>query len=143
VRVAIREYKRATKCELGGRLRGCRRPMVGQCQYCARGFCAKHGERFGDREEVCGRPPCQAKRRDLAAYEHFKVDAAARNDRNMCGLDPCETRPELPCERCGGHFCVEHLRQHVVEVVRGVERAPEVLRLCLYCIERIPVWERA
>ena len=140
--LAIREYKKAHKCELGGRLRRCRRTLTGQCQYCARGFCDKHGDHFGEREEVCQSAPCQTKKADLLAYQQFKLDATARNDTNRCGIDPCETRPQTFCERCSAHYCAEHLKQHVVEVVRGCERAPEMLRLCTYCIARISVWEQ-
>ena len=140
--MATREYKKATKCELGGRLRGCRRRLSGQCQYCARGFCEKHGERFGEHEEVCERESCQAKKNDLLAYQQFKIEAAARNDTNRCGIDPCELRPETFCERCSAHYCIEHLSQHVVEVVRGFERAPEMLRLCTYCVARISIWDQ-
>jgi hypothetical protein len=140
--LAIREYKKAKKCQLGGRLRGCRRPLAGQCQYCARGFCDHHGDQFGGRQEVCQRESCQAKKNDLLAYEQFKVDAAARNDTNRCGIHPCEVSPKTVCERCSAHYCIEHLKQHVVEVVRGFERAPEMLSLCTYCVARIGVWDQ-
>jgi hypothetical protein len=140
--VAIREYKRATKCALGGRLRRCRRPLVGQCQYCARGFCESHGDQFGKGEEVCHRSSCQAKKQDLETYNQFKLDAAARNDTNLCGIATCDQTPRTDCERCTSHFCIEHLRQHVIEIVKGVEHVPEVVRICVHCVERISLWEK-
>ena len=140
--MAIREYKKASRCALRGRLRRCRRQLAGQCQYCGRGFCAKHGDLLGEREEVCHRESCQAKKDDLVAYAQFKIDAAARNDTNLCGIAPCENSPETFCERCSAHYCIEHLSQIVVEVVRGFERAPEMLRLCTYCVARTSVWDQ-
>ncbi len=140
--MAIREYKKAQKCEQGGRFRSCRKALAGQCQYCARGFCDNHGQRFGQHDEVCQRQACQAKKLDLENYLRFKLDSTARNDTNRCGIAICDTEPHTNCERCESHFCLEHLRQHLVEVIHGVERAPEILRLCEYCVERIPLWER-
>ena len=138
--MAFREYHRATRCDLGGRFRSCRRPLLGQCQYCARGFCDQHGDRFGDRQEVCRRSSCQAKREDLERYDQFKVRTTARNDNNLCGIESCEESPPMRCERCGGHFCGDHLRQQLVEIVSGLERTPEIQRLCTYCVDRLSVW---
>lgn len=140
--MVIREYRRAQKCEQGGRFRRCRRSLSGQCQYCARGFCDHHGDHFGEHEAVCQRRACQAKKLDLEQYLQFKEDSAARNDTNRCGIAVCEAEPHSNCERCESHFCLEHLRQHLVEVMKGVERVPEILRLCEHCMERIPLWER-
>lgn len=139
--VEIREYKRATRCEFGGRLRRCRTPLSGQCQYCARGFCDDHGERFNEIEEVCPREPCQAKKADLIAHKEFRRVAVSRNDRNVCGEPECETAPATDCQRCFAHYCVAHLSQRMMTVWRGAEPSAEIIRICSHCSSRIPLWE--
>ena len=71
----IREYRIATRCEHKHFLFQCRRLQLGQCQYCSRGFCDSHGERFNEIEEVCMRDACQTKKRDLALHLEFKYSA--------------------------------------------------------------------
>lgn len=134
------EYKKATRCENRGRLRGCGRPVSGQCQYCARGFCADHGDQFGDREEVCNRAPCQAKKADLARHHSFLRDARERNAAGRCGIPTCETEHATFCQRCGPRYCVVHLQETLVTVQHRGERGSDVLRLCVHCLSRIEIW---
>ena len=136
----IREYKKAEKCALGGRLLGCRRPIVGQCQYCARGFCDGHGEQFGDREEVCERPSCQAKRVDLVVHIAFRATAVMRNGESCCGQPECEAEPGEDCQRCRANYCVVHLQEEITTLATSGERGMEVLRLCVHCVERMEIW---
>jgi hypothetical protein len=138
----IREYKKAVGCAHGGRLRACSRRLVGQCQYCARGFCDRHGEQFGDREEVCRRPLCQAKRRDLVAHLAFRAAAVKRNGESCCGQPQCEEKPAQDCQRCRADYCAGHLQEHMTTAASNGARGAEVLRLCTHCVERIAIWSQ-
>ncbi len=136
----IREYRKASRCERGGRLRRCRRPLAGQCQYCALGFCARHGAIYDDGQQICTAKACQQKRRDLERHLVFKAEALQRNRAGGCGLPGCAAPPARDCERCGRDFCLPHLVEVVVNVVRGSERAVEVVRLCRHCQARAALW---
>lgn len=136
----IREYNKVAGCDHRGRVLGCRRALVGQCQYCARGFCDRHGERFGEREEVCKRPSCQAKRLDLVAHLAFRATAVIRNGESCCGQPGCEAEPGQDCERCRAHYCVVHLQEEMTTLATYGARGIEVLRLCDHCAERMEIW---
>lgn len=140
--MTIGEYRRATRCGLGRRLRRCRKPLLGQCQYCARGFCRDHGEQFGASEEVCQRAECQAKKHDMVAHQRFRRAALERNGNALCGQPDCADPPAGDCQRCDARYCVPHLRRQLIEVMRGIEREPQMLSLCLHCVERMPIWKR-
>ena len=88
------EYKRARRCERRSRVLGCRQPLAGQCQYCAHGFCANHGDRFDDRQEVCHRDRCQAKKADVDRHHAFLRDGARpQRRRPAAGCRIAPTRP--------------------------------------------------
>ena len=137
---SFREYTKATRCERRGRVVGCRKPLAGQCQYCARGFCADHGERFGAGEEVCDRAACQAKKVDLAEHLIFLAGARTRNSDGQCGMTDCEAEHVTFCQRCGPRYCATHLQEAVVAVLHHGERGSDVLRMCMHCISRAPIW---
>ena len=109
----LREYRKATRCEQRGHLRACRRGLAGQCQYCARGFCGEHGERFGEGEEVCQRSLCQAKKADLARHVAFRAEARERNAAGECGMPGCASAEATDCQRCGSSYCVAHLQETI------------------------------
>ena len=136
----IREYRKATRCERGGRLRRCRRPLAGQCQYCALGFCERHGLLLDDGQQVCSDKPCQAKKEDVERHLVFKAAALQRNRADTCGIPDCDAPLARDCERCLRTYCAEHLRDVVINVVRGTERAMEVVRLCHHCQTRAAMW---
>ena len=136
----IREYRRAVRCERGGRLRRCRRPLAGQCQYCALGFCERHGMVLEDGQQVCGGKLCQAKRVDVERHLAFKTEALGRNEGGRCGMPGCGVGYARDCERCLRRYCVGHLGEVMVDVVRGTERGVEVLRLCEHCRGRVGLW---
>ena len=136
----MREYKRARRCERRGVVLGCRKPLAGQCQYCARGFCADHGDRFGDREEVCHRDPCQAKKADLEQHHAFLRAARARNADGRCGMPDCDAAHAAHCERCGPRYCLAHLQDTLVMALHRGERGSDVLRMCVHCLARIDLW---
>ena len=136
----IREYRRAERCERGGRLRRCRRPLAGQCQYCAQGFCERHGMLLEDGQQVCDGKPCQAKKADVERHLLFKAAALERNEAGRCGLADCGERHVRDCERCLRRYCAAHLGEVLLNVVRGTERAMEVVRLCRHCQSRAALW---
>ena len=139
----LREYRKATRCEQRGRLRACRRGLAGQCQYCARGFCGEHGERFGEGEEVCQRSRCQAKKADLARHVAFRAEARERNAAGECGMPGCASAEATDCQRCGPSYCVAHLQETIGTVMHQGEPGSDVFRLCVHCVERAAIWERA
>ena len=144
MRVAFAEYRRAVRCERRSRLGPlgrCRRPLLGQCQYCAQGFCDAHGNRLDDGQEICTGKRCEQKRLDVAAHLVFKAEAAERNAAGACGLPNCSAAPSVDCDRCGLKFCAPHASQVMTSVVRGAEREAEVLTLCRHCRERLALWQ--
>ena len=136
----IREYRKATRCERGGRLLRCRRPIAGQCQYCALGFCNRHGLLRDDGQQICSASTCQLKIRDVEAHLIFKTAAAQHNVEGRCGMPDCDAPHIHDCERCQRRFCLPHLVQAVVTVVRGTERAIEAVRMCHHCHQRLALW---
>ena len=136
----IREYRKADRCERGGRLRRCRRPLAGQCQYCALGFCDRHGALLEDGQQVCAAKPCQAKKLDVERHLVFKAEALKRNQAGQCGLDGCAAPPAADCQRCLRRYCAAHLGEIMLNVVRGAERAMEIIRLCRHCQSRAALW---
>lgn len=140
--IEIGEYHLAVRCHHSRWGRKCRRPLVGSCQYCAEGFCAEHGERFGDNEEVCAQIACQTKKHDLQAHVEFRAEARERNASESCGHPECANGLHSDCQRCEAHYCVVHLQQLIVTVSQQGEQGPEMLRICLHCVERISIWEQ-
>lgn len=136
----IREYRKAARCERGGRLRRCRRPLAGQCQYCALGFCDRHGALLEDGQQVCDAKPCQAKKLDVERYLVFKAEALERNQAGRCGMPDCPSPHTRDCQRCLRRYCAPHLGEIMINVVRGTERAMEVIRLCHRCQSRAALW---
>lgn len=136
----IREYHRATECDHRGRFRRCREPLLGQCQYCARGFCARHGERLDDGQEICTLERCQLLRADVARHLIFKDAARARNAESNCGEPDCQQGPTDRCDRCLCMYCRDHLRQVIITVTRGGELHSEAQTICDHCRARLPLW---
>ena len=142
--MAFAEYRRAVRCEHRSRLGPlgrCRRPLLGQCQYCAQGFCEAHGSRLDDGQEICSAKRCGRKRDDVAAHLVFKADAAERNAAGSCGLPGCGAEPAIGCDRCGRKFCAPHTGQVMLSAARGAGREAEVLKLCAHCRERLALWQ--
>ena len=140
----LREYHLAQACESRGlgKVIACRHALVGQCQYCGRGFCERHGDRFGENEEVCGRKACQAKKRDVVAHTEYRQRALARNAGGECGYPQCDRDPVEPCKRCSARHCLDHLRRHLQTRQDRGELADGLIILCTHCLERVPTWQR-
>lgn len=136
----LREYRKATRCELGGRLLRCRQPLLGQCQYCARGFCARHGRVFDDGQEICVQKRCELLRVDVEQHLVFKAEARARNAAGTCGEEACPERPTTLCHRCNCRYCTEHVKQVILTVPRGGELTTEAQLICDHCRARLPLW---
>ena len=136
----IREYRKATRCDHRGRLRRCREPLLGQCQYCARGFCARHGQVYDDGQEVCVEDRCERLQADVEQHLIFKADARTRNQERHCGEPGCMQSCSLICERCGCRYCEDHLRQVIMTVPRGGELQTEAVAMCDHCRARLPLW---
>ncbi len=47
------------------------------------------------------------------------------------------------CQRCGPSSCVAHLQETIGTVMHQGEPGLDVLRLCVHCVERAAIWERA
>ena len=136
----LREYRKATSCEHRGRIRRCRESMIGQCQYCARGFCRRHGAIEDDGQEICAADRCQRLRADVAQHLVFKSEARQRNQQSRCGEPACAQAHSQACDRCGCRYCGEHMRQLIMTVPRGGELQTEAVAICDHCRARLPLW---
>lgn len=141
VGVEIREYRKATRCEHRSWFLRCREPMLGQCQYCARGFCARHGRVQDDGQEICVEDRCERLRVDVEQHLIFKAAARDRNrEQQLCGELECAQLPTLICERCSCRYCEDHLKQVIMTVPRGGELQTEAVAMCDHCRARLPLW---
>lgn len=136
----IREYRKATRCDHRGRIRRCREPLLGQCQYCARGFCAQHGRVEDDGQEICVEQRCERLQADVEQHLEFKASARLRNQDGLCGEPECGQPLSLICERCSCRYCEDHLRQVIMTVSRGGEMQTEAIAMCDHCRARLPLW---
>lgn len=136
----IREYRKATRCEHRGRIRKCREPLLGQCQYCARGFCSRHGQVYDDGQEVCVEDRCGRLQSDVEQHLVFKDAARSRNQDQLCGEPECPRPFSLLCERCYCRYCEDHVRQVIMTVSRGGELQTEAIAMCDHCRARLPLW---
>ncbi len=137
----IREYRKATHCEHRARLRRrCREPLIGQCQYCARGFCGQHGQIGDDGQEICVAERCQRLKDDVVAHLVFKEAARALNAAGRCGEPDCPQSFSLVCDRCLCRYCEDHMRQVILTVTRGGELQTEANVICDHCRARLPLW---
>ena len=138
--VEIREYRKAIRCEHRGVIRRCRQPLVGQCQYCARGFCERHGRIHDDGQEICIVSRCEQLRIDVELHLVFKAAAQERNQKQICGEPGCSQPHTLLCERCTRRYCEGHLRQVIMTVPRGGELQTEAVAMCDHCRDRLALW---
>ncbi len=114
--------------------------MIGQCQYCARGFCDEHGSILDDGQEICVEQRCQRLRVDVAEHLVFKAEARLRNEEGRCSEPACPQQHAMRCDRCNCRFCEDHLRQVIMTVTRGGEMQSEAAAICDHCRARLPLW---
>ncbi len=136
----IREYYKATRCDHRRRLRRCPGALIGQCQYCAKGFCARHGRVQDDGQEICVEDRCQRLYLDVERHLIFKDAARQRNQDARCGEPDCPQAHALLCDRCKCRYCEAHIRQVIMTVPRGGELQTEANLICDHCRARLPLW---
>ena len=114
---------------------------MANCQYCGDSFCAGHGERLADSQEICARPLCRRKKVDLEQHAVYKDAVAERNAGRQCGEPGCGAALESLCSKCRGSFCLRHLRVEEIDERRGntVVRVPGAL--CRHCRRRRGLWK--
>lgn len=122
--------------------RRCGLPSVGVCQYCAREFCADHGSKYRDRQEVCHREICQRKVADLAIHLKYREAAQIRNAWQRCGVEGCEGEIWGQCSGCRALYCFEHVHNRVQSVWHGGIRVERPASLCDHCWARRHIWNR-
>ena len=136
----------ADSCEIRegfwSRFSACKEKPVGRCIYCARAFCATHGELRDDGEEICGRKNCVAKRDDLARHLQYVAVVTGFNEAGACGQPGCQNPPDGQCGRCRAFFCLRHLDTRDETVTRNGGRIARMATLCAHCWARRPIWNR-
>ena len=133
-------------CSMGASLlrHGCEQPVVARCVYCGRGFCAVHGERRPDHQDVCSRRVCRRKGRDINSHLEWRRVAGEANDVSACAAEGCEERMEHRCVRCRLMFCLEDLgERRLTEALPGARGSGEDERglVCEHCTARRRVWD--
>ncbi len=116
--------------------------MIGQCQYCAKGFCNVHGTIQDDDQEICVEDRCQRLQVDVEQHLVFKSEARIRNASRRCGEPGCRQPHSMNCERCRCRYCEDHLRQVILTVTRGGELQSEVVAMCDHCRGRLTLWSQ-
>ena len=129
-------------CQVRKVLFRCWTEPAGTCQYCGRSFCARHGERLEDGQEVCSRKFCVAKRHDLVRHLAYNEIVSARNEARCCGLEGCERTLAGQCSRCRGLFCSRHVEAREEPVLENRVRVTRMATLCQHCWARRPIWLR-
>lgn len=123
-------------------LRGCNQPASSTCQYCGRWFCSSHGERFADGQEVCTRPRCREKLKDLQEHETYREGVYLKNRAGRCGEGECEELYQGQCSKCMGFYCEAHTAERPHHVIVHGHRTPRMGALCAHCWARRDLWER-
>jgi hypothetical protein len=130
------------KCATKGFLSSCGDGATGQCVYCGRAFCSKHGVILEEGEEVCSRKNCVAKREDLAVHLSYKGVVLERNRGKLCGIEVCAEAFASQCTRCRGYFCVKHVFVAPDSISEGQPIPDRPPIICRHCHDRRPIWLR-
>jgi hypothetical protein len=121
--------------------RACGREAITSCVYCGEPFCANHGDRGPDFQDVCHRRPCSAKKEDLEVHVQWRRQVSAANNVSMCAQPECAERMRHSCSQCRLLFCDEHVHERDLKDSR-VQPARKVrLLVCAHCFERRKIWE--
>lgn len=129
-------------CQIGRIFSRCRLPSVAVCQYCGREFCAIHGERHANGDEVCCRPVCRQKHVDLQAHIAWKARAVERSNRGFCGMPDCDGGRWGQCSKCHAVFCERHLHDRQEHVRHGSIVFSRPASMCDHCMARNKLWAR-
>jgi predicted nucleic acid binding AN1-type Zn finger protein len=130
------------RCAAGRLLARCGREAVAACQYCGRWFCELHGESTSIDHQICDRPRCHEKERDLAEHLVFRERALLRNRHGLCGMDGCLEPLAGQCSKCEGTYCEEHLSKGTETVREGIVRVTRPAAFCEHCRRRRKLWSR-
>lgn len=130
-------------CAYGGGFlrRGCGRPALSTCVYCAEAFCERHGERGPDYEDVCSRSVCQRKRDDVAAHNAWRGRQMAANQLSMCANEQCQERMRHECSQCRLRFCAEHVSERHITSRVTMPPTRVLALLCDHCASRRDLWD--
>ena len=128
------------QCKLGGRFSRCPNRPEHSCQYCGRSFCEFHTFYVGGHEAVCSRKACRLKHTDLGEHMAYRERVAQRNNAGLCGVENCGPHPGYECSLCQGHFCEEHLAEHLYPFKDGWLTIERPVSVCPRCWERRKVW---
>lgn len=131
-----------TTCEFRRRFRTCGEPGIAICQYCGSTFCARHGGRLADGQEICARSTCQQKKADLERHLVYKEDVVRRNHERLCGEAGCQQRPGGQCSKCGGFFCLSHVENREIEERQGTTSVRVRSSVCGHCFKRRNIWSK-
>jgi predicted nucleic acid binding AN1-type Zn finger protein len=129
-------------CQIKGFILRCGSETVGQCVYCGRPFCKRHGVILAEGEEVCSRKNCVSKREDLTRHLAYKDAVLERNRQRLCGVEGCENAFAAQCSRCKGYFCPRHAEAVQDHAYEGMVRVERSALLCKQCQRRRSVWTR-
>ncbi len=136
----------AKSCEIKegliSKFSGCKEKPIGLCIYCGRAFCANHGVVQDDKQEICSRKNCVAKKEDLLVHLAYKATMAVENERGLCGVPSCNVKPDGQCGRCKAFFCLRHIDTREETVVHGRAQIRQMATLCGHCWDRRPIWSR-
>jgi hypothetical protein len=124
-------------CELSRRFRRCNAAGVAVCQYCGNSFCADHGERSANGQEICSQTTCTRKKEDLARHFAYREEVAERNQDSRCGQESCDSGPQVECAKCKGRFCLRHVQERTFNLRDG---APARGLICSHCHGRRKIW---
>lgn len=132
----------ARTCRIGRWYSRCHEAAAGVCQYCGREFCAAHGDRLPDGNEVCHREICRAKHADLTAHLEWKIRATDRSNRGFCGMPDCTEGRWGQCSKCHALFCERHLHDREEHVRQGIAVFSRPVSMCDHCVARNKLWAR-
>lgn len=130
-------------CSFGGGFirRRCKKQAATDCVYCARPFCAQHGERGSNYLDVCSRKHCQEKLIDLRAHERWKAIGEKSNQISLCGFETCDSKIRHQCSRCQILFCATHIKE---QKLRSHPLQPDMevhALICEHCYNRRKIWD--
>jgi hypothetical protein len=126
---------------LGFLRRDCGREAVSACVYCGEPFCADHGVRGADYQDVCKRRACAAKLEDLELHLVWRVQVSHANRVSICAVLECSERMRHACSQCRLLFCEIHVREHDVKDTRVLPARKVRALVCAHCLERRKIWE--
>ena len=126
---------------LGWLRQACGREAITACVYCGEAFCANHGVRGADYQDVCKRRSCAAKLADLQAHLAWRGLSANSNRVSICAEPECAERMRHACSQCRLLFCEEHVREHDVKDTRVLPARKVRSLVCAHCLGRRKIWE--